>query len=59
MSAVYIYIHIYIYMFKKNETMPFVATQMDLAIIILSEVTQTNTIISYDIAYIWNLKRCK
>ena len=28
---------------KKNETMPFVATWMDLEIIILSEVSQTKT----------------
>jgi len=42
-----------IYIFKKNETMPSVATQMDLAVI-LSEVTQTKTniIVSHDIAYI-------
>ena len=35
--------------------MPFVATQMDLDIIILSEVSQRQ--ISYDIAYMWNLKK--
>ena len=28
---------------KKNEIMPFAATQMDLEIIILSEVSQTKT----------------
>ena len=43
---------------EKNEIMSFAATWMDLEIIILSEVSQTKTI-SYDITYIWNLKRCK
>ena len=37
--------------------MPFAATWMDLEIVILSEVSQTEKEISYDIAYIWNLKR--
>ena len=37
--------------------MPFVATQMNLEIIILSEVSQRQ--ISYDIAYMWNLKKKK
>ena len=39
---------------KKNETMPFAATWMDLEIIILSEVSHRQ--ISYDITYMWNLK---
>ena len=39
---------------KKNEMMLFAATWMDLEIIILSEVSQTNQI-SYNIAYMWNL----
>ena len=34
--------------------MPFVATWMDLVIIILSEISQRKTI--YDITYIWKLK---
>ena len=38
----------------KNEIMPFAATQMDLEIIILSEVRVRQ--ISYDITYMWNLK---
>ena len=36
--------------------MPFAATWMDLEIIILSEVSQKEKDISYDITYIWNLK---
>ena len=32
---------------KKKEIMPFAATQMDLAIIILSEVTQRKTNVIY------------
>ena len=36
---------------KKNEIMPFVATWMDLEIIILRERQ-----ISYDVTYMWNLK---
>ena len=39
---------------KKNEIKPFVATWIDLEIIMLSATNQTE--ISYDIAYIWNLK---
>ena len=35
--------------------MPFAATWMDLEITILSEVGQRQ--ISYDIAYMWNLKK--
>ena len=35
--------------------MPLAATQMDLEIIILSEVRERQ--ISYDITYMWNLKR--
>ena len=35
--------------------MPFAATWMDQEIIILSEISQRK--ISYDIAYLWNLKQ--
>ena len=36
---------------KKNEVMPFAATWMNLEINILSEVSQTERQISYDITY--------
>ena len=43
---------------KKNEIMPFAATWMDPEIVILNEVSQTEKRqISYDIAYMWNLKK--
>ena len=42
---------------KKNEAMPFIATWMDLENVILSEVSQTEREILYDIPYMWNLKR--
>ena len=47
-DGIYIYIHIYVYngillIHKTNEIMPFVATWMNLEIIILSEVSQTKT----------------
>ena len=37
---------------KKNEIMPFAAVWVDLEIIILNEVNQTDI---YDITYMWNL----
>ena len=40
---------------KRNEIELFVATWMDLEIIILSEVSQRK--ISYNITYMWNLKK--
>ena len=40
---------------KKNEIMSFVATWVDLEIVILSEVGQTKE--KYNIPYMWNLKR--
>jgi len=36
----------------KNEIMPFAATRMDLEIVLLNEVSQTEKD-KYDIAYIW------
>ena len=50
----YIYTMEYYSAIKKNEIMPFVATWMDLKIIILNEVRERR--ISYDITYMWNLK---
>ena len=41
---------------KKNEIMPFAATWMDLEIIILSEESQKEKQIPYDITNMWNLK---
>ena len=40
---------------KKNEIMPFAAIWMDLKIIILSEVVQTEKD-KYQITYLWNLR---
>ena len=37
---------------QKNEIVPFAATRKDLEVIVLSEISQTNTVITY----IWNLK---
>ena len=41
---------------KKNEIMPFAAAWMDLEIVILSEVNQTEKEIPYNTTYVWNLK---
>ena len=43
---------------KKNKIMPFAGTWMDLETVILSETSQTEKDkLSYDIAYVWNLKK--
>ena len=42
---------------KNNEIMPFATTWMNLELVILSEVSQSEKEISYDIACIWNLKK--
>ena len=53
----YIYTMEYYSAIKKNKIMPFAATWMDLEIVILSEVkSDRERQISYDIAYMWNLK---
>ena len=43
---------------RKNDIMPFIATGMDLKIVILNEISQrkTNTVC---IPYMWNLKKKK
>ena len=54
--------HISIYMMgyysaqKKNELMPFAATWIDLEVIMLSEVSQKEMQIPYDITDMWSLK---
>ena len=42
---------------KKKEIMPFAATWMDLEIVILSEVSQTEKD-KYDITSMWDLNKC-
>ena len=51
-----VYIHNGILAIKKNETMPFATTWMDLEIIILSEASQMVKD-KYNIAYVWKLKK--
>ena len=41
----------------KNEIIPFATTWMDLDIIILSDMSDRERQILYDITYMWNLKR--
>ena len=50
---VYIYIIEYYSAIKKNKIMAFAATWIELEIVILSEVSQTET--PCDIPYMWNL----
>ena len=40
---------------KKNKIMPFAATWMELETLILSEMSEKEGQIPYDITYIWNL----
>ena len=41
---------------KKNEILPFAAIWMDLEGIMLSEISQRERQVSYNITYMWNLK---
>ena len=52
----YVYTMEYYWAIKKNETMPFAATWMDLEIIILSEVSQTEKDKYSVMTCMWNLK---
>ena len=49
-------VYIYNSAIKKSKIMPFAATWVQLEIIMLSEVSQTERKILYDITYMWNLK---
>ena len=51
----YIYTMEYYSAMKNHEITPFAATWMDLEIIILSEMNQTEKDISYEITNTWNL----
>ena len=51
----YIYTMEYYSAIKKNDIMPFTATWMELETLILSEITQKEKDIPYDITYNWNL----
>ena len=59
----YIYICVYIYIYtmeyysaiKKNEILPFTTTWMNLEGTILSEISQRERQILYDITFLWNL----
>ena len=51
----YMYTMEYYSAIKKNKIMPFVASWMELETLILSEVSQKEKQIPYDIIYIWNL----
>ena len=41
---------------KENEIMPFAATWMDLEMIILSDVIQTERQVPYSLTYMWHRK---
>ena len=58
-NVVHIYTMEYYSAIKKNKIMPFAATWMDLEIVILSEVSQTQKDKYHDIAYMQNLKKNK
>ena len=52
-----VYIHNGVLVIKKNEIMPFEPTWIGLEIIILSEVSQRERQIPYDVTCMWNLKK--
>ena len=57
--CVCVYIYIYsriLFNHKKNETMPLIATWVDLEIIILNKVSQRKTNTYDKFHYTWNLK---
>ena len=53
----YIYTTEYYSAIKKNEIMPFAATRMDLEGMMLSEMSDRERQISYDITNMWNLNK--
>ena len=56
-DVVYIYTMEHYSAIKKNEIILFVESWMNLKIIILSELNQTERQLSYDITNMWNLKK--
>ena len=50
-----VYIMEYYWAIKKNKTMPFTATWIELEIILLSK-EERERLIPYDITYKWNIK---
>ena len=50
----YIYTMEYYSAKKKNKIMPFLATWMQLEVLIVSEESQKEKQISHDITYMWN-----
>ena len=50
-----VYIMEYYWAIKKNKTMPFAATWIELEIILLSK-EERERLIPYDITYKWNIK---
>ena len=53
-EVVHIYTMEYHSAIKKNKIIPFAATWMDLELVILSEVSQTEKDSYHDITYVWN-----
>ena len=53
----YTYTMEYCLAFKKRETLPFATTWMNLECIMLSEISQTQRQILYNLAYTWDFKK--